>query len=102
MKFRIVLSPGANVDFNSIVLWYLNIDPELASRFIVEVDVGSQRIKRMPYAFPIYSGPFRRARLKRFPYWIYYYITPNVVVVSAILHQSRSDPPWLTRANERR
>ena len=101
MRYRIVLSPGADEDFSSTVRWYLDIDPELASRFIVEVDARSQQIKRMPYAFPVYSGAFRRARLKQFPYWIYYFVGTHVVKVEAIFHERRSDLIWITRATDR-
>src|SRR5690349_19053305 len=101
MKYRIALSPDANEDFSSTVLWYLNIDPELASRFIEELDDHTQRIKRMPYAFPVYSGAFRRAQLRRFPYWIYYFVGTNVVKVEAIFHERRSDLAWITRTNDR-
>src|SRR5215204_233903 len=99
MKHRIVLSPGANADFSSAARWYLNIDPNLASRFLMEIDTLLQRITRMPYAFPVLSGSFRQALLKGFPFTIYYFVKMNVVVVSAIFHQRRSDPPWITRGN---
>lgn len=99
MNYRLVVSPGANADLLSVALWYLNIDPELASRFLDETDSALQRIKCMPYAFPTHTGVFRRALLKRFPYLIYYFIKMNVVVVSAILQQRRSDPPWIRRGN---
>src|SRR6185437_7909195 len=74
MKYRIVLSPGANADYSSVVRWYLNINPNLASRFTEEVDAILQRLSRMPYAFPVLSGAFRQALLKRFPYLIYYFV----------------------------
>ena len=101
MKYRIVLSPGANADYSSVVRWYLNINPNLASRFTEEVDAILQRLSRMPYAFPVLSGAFRQALLKRFPYLIYYFVDMNLVVISAIFHQRRSDPPWITRRNDR-
>lgn len=101
MKYRIVLSPGANADYSSVVGWYLNINPDLASGFVVEIDTILQRLVRMPYSFPVLSGAFRQALLKRFPYTIYYFVKMNVVVVSAIFHQRRSDPPWITRSHSR-
>lgn len=100
MKYRLVVSPGANADLNSVALWYLNIDSNLASRFLAETNTVMRRITRMPHAFPVRAGPFRQALVKRFPYLIYYFVKMNVVVVSAILHQRRSDPPWLNREND--
>jgi len=63
MKYKIVLSPGAKADISSAARWYLNIEPNLAYRFLREVKTTLQRITRMPYAFPIRRDGFRRARL---------------------------------------
>ena len=93
MKYHFVLSPGAKVDIRSIVRWYLNIDPNLVVRFLVETVTVLRRITRMPYAFPLWAGAFRRARLKRFPYVIYYSVGMNLVTVTAVLHKRRSVKP---------
>lgn len=101
MNYHIVLSPGAKADLRSVHRWYRNIDRNLASRFLLETGNTLLRIKRMPYSFPVLSGAFRQALLKRFPYRIYYIVKMNVVVVSAIFHERRSDPPWITRRDDR-
>jgi plasmid stabilization system protein ParE len=93
MKYRIVLSPGAKADLRSAARWYLNIDPNLAFRFLVEVKTTLLRITRMPYSFPIRRSAFRQAPLKRFPYSIFYLVNIGSVGVEAIVHQRRSDPP---------
>ena len=96
MTYRIALSPGARTDINSAANWYLNIDPDLALRFLGEIKTTLLRITRMPYAFPVRRPPFRRTRLKRYPYLIYYFVEINVVNVEAIFHERRSDPAWIT------
>ena len=101
MKYLIALSPGAKTDINSAARWYLKVDLNLALRFFVEIDTTLQRIARMPYAFPVHRAPFRRRRLKRFPYWIYYFVGKNVVNVEAIFHERRSEPGWITRGSPR-
>lgn len=101
MKYHIVLSPGANADYSSVADWYLNIDPNLASRFLAEIDTILLQITRLPFAFPVRSGAIRQALLKRFPYTVYYIVKLNVVMVLAIFHQRRSDPPWITKSNSR-
>jgi len=93
MNYRIALSPGAKKDINSAARWYLDIDPNLAFRFLAEIKTTLQRITRMPYAFPVHKPPFRRTRLKRFPYSIYYFVEINVVNIEAIFHKRRST--WL-------
>ncbi len=91
MNYQIVLSPGANAEINSVVRWYLNIDPNLAVRFLAESNKALLRIKRMPHAFSNRTGGSRRARLKRFPYHIYYSVDQNIVTVTALVHQRRSN-----------
>lgn len=90
MNYQFVLSPDANADIPSVVRWYLNIDPNLALRFLMETDTVLQRILRMPYAFPPWAGGSRRALLNRFPYSIYYSVETDIVTVTAVLHQRRS------------
>ena len=102
MNYRIALSPGAKTDINSAADWYLNIDPNLALRFLIEIKTTLQRIARMPHAFPVHKAPFRRTRLKRFPYSIYYFVGTNGVNVEAIFHKRRSDLAWSNRENDRR
>ena len=91
MNYQIVLSPDANAEINSVVRWYLNIDPDLAVRFLVEYKTVLRRIARLPYAFAIRTDASRRARLNRFPYYVHYSVDQNIVTVTAIVHQRRSD-----------
>ena len=91
MNYQFVPSSGADADISLIVRWYLNIDPNLALRFLKETKSVLRRIIRMPYSFPRWAGPFRRAQLNRFPYFIYYSVEMNIVTVTAVLHQRRSD-----------
>jgi plasmid stabilization system protein ParE len=91
MNYQFVPSSGADADISSIIRWYLNIDSNLALRFLIETKTVLRRIIRMPYSFPRWAGAFRRAKLNRFPYFIYYTVEMNIVTVAAVLHQRRSD-----------
>lgn len=87
MKYQIVLSPGAKADIKSVVRWYLNIDPNLAFRFLVEYETVLRRIRRLPYMFAIRTDTSRRARMNRFPYYVRYTVAMDVVTITAIVHQ---------------
>jgi plasmid stabilization system protein ParE len=89
MNYQIVLSPGADADLKSVVSWYLNIDPNLAVRFLREYKIVLRRIRRLPYAFAIHTDASRRARMNRFPYYVRYTVAMNMVTISAIVHQRR-------------
>ena len=99
MKYHIVLSRDASDDIGSALWWYERIDPSLAFRFISEGNTTIDRIAQFPFRFPVYNGAVRRARLKRFPYAIYYSVDHEEVLVKAILHQRRSDDVWWQRSH---
>jgi len=91
MNYQIVLSPGANAEINSVIRWYLNIDPNLAVRFLVEYKTVLRRIARLPYAFAIRPDASRRARLNRFPYCVHYSVAMKVVTITGLVHQRRDN-----------
>jgi len=91
MNYRIVLSPGAKADIKSVIRWYLNIDPNLAARFLVEYKTVLRRIRRWPYEFAIRTDASRRARMNRFPYYVRYTVAMSVVTITAIAQQRRGN-----------
>src|SRR5690242_13151644 len=101
MNSRVILSPDARADIRSTIEWYYRIDPTLAFRFDRETLATLLRIGQFPYSFRIMNGAVRPAPLKRFPYAIYYSLRPYKVLVTAVLHERRSDTVWLDRGNGR-
>jgi len=102
MKYRSVLSPGAKADISSAVRWYQRKDPKLAFRFTLETLETLRRIRQSPYQFPVVTvlmDPVRRARLKHFPYFIYFKLNNDVASVRAIVHQWRNHTAWMDRDN---
>lgn len=99
MNYRIVLTPDADADIGSAFSWYQSIDPNIASRFMSEGRTTMVRILQFPYIFPLVNGAVRRARLKRFPYGIYYSLKSKEAKILAILHQRRSDDVWRQRSH---
>ena len=99
MNYRIVPSPDAEADFTLASWWYQQIDPNLASRFMVESRAKLSRIAQFPYQFPLVNGAVHRALLKRFPYGIYYSLKSQEAKIIAILHQRRSDDVWKQRSH---
>jgi len=100
MSYRIILSPDAKADISSAVRWYQRRDLNVAFRFTLETLAVLRRIKRFPYQYPHVKGSIRRARLKRFPYYIYYALNKEGgALVFAVLHQRRSPSIWMDRGN---
>jgi plasmid stabilization system protein ParE len=98
MNYRIVLTLDADADIGSVFSWYQGIDPNLAARFISEGRTTMIRIAQFPYRFQPINGTVRRARLKRFPYGVYYLIDHDEVFITAILHLRRSRDIWRPRS----
>jgi len=98
MKIQVVLSPDAKEDIRVTIEWYHRADPDLASRFEKQTLTTLRHIGQFPYRFGIISGSVRRARLKRFPYAVYYACIYDEALVSAVLHERRSDDVWRQRS----
>jgi plasmid stabilization system protein ParE len=100
MSYRIILSPDAKADISSAVRWYQRRDLNVAFRFTLETRAAMSRIARSPYQFPRINGSIRRARLNRFPYYIYYALNKERgAFVFAVLHQRRNHSIWMDRDN---
>jgi plasmid stabilization system protein ParE len=63
--------------------------PRVAARFLRLLDEAFERISAFPQGCPIYFGQTRRLLVRRFPYWVYYRVLPDVVEVFAVLHTKR-------------
>ena len=99
MNYRTVLSPGAKADMRSARRWYRRIDPNLAFQFSLEGQRVVQRIAQFPYLFSLVNAKVRRARLKRFPYAMYYELDSHMAFVITVLHQRRSEDVWQQRSH---
>src|SRR5215213_546685 len=100
MSCRIILSPDAKADIGLAVRWYQRRDLNVAFRFTLETRATVGRIARSPYQFPCVDQSIRRARLRRFPYCIYYALNKQgAAFVFAVLHQRRNHSILMDRDN---
>ena len=92
MIYRLILSPDADEGIRSALLWYLQHDIDLPFRFTGDLEATLNRIAQNPYQFPPFADRLRRARMKRFPYLIYFSLIKGTVYVVAVSHQRRLNP----------
>ena len=92
MIYRVILSPDAKAGIRSAVRWYFQHDIKVSFRFRAELKTTLRRIAQNPYEFALIVDRFRRARMKRFPYWIYFTLVAGTVYVVAVSHQRRLNP----------
>lgn len=98
---RIRLHSGARQDFDDAVVHYASIQPDLAARFIGEVNADFDLIKQDPQRWRIVSGSIRRVRITMFPFSLLYVVEGEVAHVLAVAHSSRRPGYWASRAESR-
>jgi toxin ParE1/3/4 len=90
VSLPVVLSRDAERDFDSAADWYQH-KAGLGARFTKHLRDVFDRIARMPELHAIVHRDVRCARVRRFPYNIFYRVRGERIEVIAILHGHR-DP----------
>jgi len=98
MTPRLVVHSAAEADIASATLWYEQRAPGLGEEFLRSVDVALAEIVRAPERFPVVRPNCRRTLLRRFPYGIYFVVTPDLISVVACMHARRDSRRWQERA----
>ena len=92
-----MVMPAARLDMIDAQDWYEREAPGLGERFRAEVDFQVRRIAENPLHFPEMLADVRRARLRRFPYGLFFRALPEAVFVIACFHSSRDPLIWQSR-----
>src|SRR5262245_25469397 len=75
--------------------WYERRREGLGEAFTDEVDRAIARIAKSPIRWPVCFVKFRRVRLRRFPYLLYYYVVDDsLALVLAVAHARRRPGYW--------
>jgi plasmid stabilization system protein ParE len=78
--------------------WYERQRSGLGPAYVAEVDRTIARIIENPERFPPDQDGFRRARLHRFPYAVYFHEEgADVILVLAVAHARRREGYWRRR-----
>jgi toxin ParE1/3/4 len=86
---KVLYRKAAQADLAEAYDWYHSIDPALAERLLADLRSAADRIAANPLSCQVYLADSRRARLKVFPYYVYYRLERGAVVIHAILHTRR-------------
>jgi len=93
----VVIMPAARLDMMDAHAWYERQAPGLGAQFLGELDVQIARIAATPEHFPEVLADVRRARLRRFPYGLFFRDEPEGLFVIACFHSSRDPMVWQSR-----
>jgi toxin ParE1/3/4 len=78
--------------------WYERREEGLGVAFTDEVDRAIGRIAKSPTRWPVVFVRFRRVRLRRFPYVLYYHVVDDsLALVLAVAHARRRPGYWRRR-----
>ena len=97
MAHRLVFDPRIPNDITLALDYYEQLSTELAVRFRAQVNARFDDIEQRAESFPIDVAPVRFARLRRFPYLIFFVVKPEFVSIIAILHGSSAPAQWRDR-----
>ena len=87
-------------EFREARAWYDRRREGLGLEFRVEVDRTVDRIREHPDRWPVFRDRFRRVRIKRFPYLLYYHVLDSSnIVILAVAHRRRRSAYWIKRVS---
>ena len=79
------------------VSWYEQDSVMNARRFVREFRSLIEEIINMPERFPPACRGARQARMKQYPYYVIYDVSPEEITIIAIAHVKRRPRYWLER-----
>lgn len=97
MSLPLVVRPEAQADLLAARDWYEQQRPGLGDDFSDAAEELLDRIAATPKLYPATLKDVRRAKLRRFPYVVYYRMLADCVEVLAVLHGSRNPQIWQDR-----
>jgi len=98
MTLKVVFRPAARAELDDAAQWYEDRQPGLGVQFVAEIDRAVDHASKHPDRYPAKYGEIRCARVRRFPYSIFYIVEPRQIVVLAVFHARRDPAIWQARA----
>lgn len=94
MKRRLIFRPAADQDVDEAFDWYERQRAGLGDEFLTALGTAVERIREHPDSHPRIRGVIRRAVLRRFPYFLFYVVESDRVVILACMHVRRDPGRW--------
>ena len=95
---NLFIRPAAAADLHAARKYYEEARPGLGEQLADEVDHLFTRLLAFPLSAPPVAGfdTVRRARLRRFPYQVFYQLDGKRIDILRIVHTARSPENWRT------
>jgi len=94
------LVPAASAELRAAARWYERKESGLGDSLLMQVDLTLEKIRRAPHRYALWKAgfPFRKLRVDRFPYLVFYETRTSEIRVHAVAHTKRKPGYWLSRA----
>ncbi|MBK8399296.1 MAG: type II toxin-antitoxin system RelE/ParE family toxin [Leptospiraceae bacterium] len=79
MAGRYRLEPEAKQDLKEAILWYEKQQEGIGEKLFQNVFAKIEKISERPESYSIFHGHYRKASVKKFPYFIFYSIQEKFV-----------------------
>ena len=98
--YNVIILPLAKEDLKEAVQWYDSKQKGLGKKFLVKVREKVKHISKNPYLVSVRYDEIRTAVLNIFPFMIHHFIEEehHSIVITAVLHTSRSPDEWQNRS----
>ena len=93
----VTILAAAEADLMVAAEWYETRSPGLGTEFLRAADACFRLIQRTPEGYQVVAADARRARMRRFPFSVYYVPAPTRIVILAVLHFRRDPREWRRR-----
>ena len=98
MTLPVILRDEAAADVASASHWYDRQRSGLGDQFLDSLNQLLNDIEAAPLAYAASYREVRRAKLRRFPYIVYYRVLDDRIEVLGVLHGSRDPRVWQRRS----
>jgi plasmid stabilization system protein ParE len=98
VNLPVILRDDAASDVASATHWYERQRSGLGDEFLDSLNSRLSEIEAAPLAYAVTYREVRRAKLRRFPYIVYYRLLDDRIEVLGVLHGSRDPRVWQQRS----
>lgn len=94
---RVIFRKEAHAEALEAFHWYEEQRIGLGAEFRNGLQDAVRRMRSTPLAYPVVHRDLRRVLVNRFPYAVFYRVTPEAIVVVGVVHGKRHPRTWKPR-----
>lgn len=92
--------PEAEAEMIAAAAWYESQQQDLGKRFLSCIQDALNKVEINPVLYPTVESDVRRCLTQTFPFGVLFRITPDMIVIVAIMHLHRDPDYWKHRRFE--